>query len=322
MLDERAVAGLLDHAELIPLMRRTLTEFSSGGALQPVRSTLRIEAHGSACYVMPGYLAASGALAIKVVSVAPANASRGLPNVLGTLLLLDPASGALLAVMDARLITEARTAAVSAAAAQALALPGARDLALIGSGVQARSHLAALALVRNLERVRVWSPSRERREAFARKHAAPGFTIEAVEDAERTVRGADMVVTATGSAAPVVKGAWLAPGCCVLAVGASRPGARELDGEAMKRAHVFVDSRAAASAEAGDILLAEHEGAIGADHVRGEIGEVFSGTLRGRTAPDQIMLFKSLGQAVEDAATALHVYERARAAGVGLQLAL
>ncbi len=323
VLTERDVAALLAYEDLIPLMRRTLAAFSSGGATQPVRTTLSAARHGSRLYVMPGYLPDDGALAIKVVSAAHGNAARGLPSHLATLLLLDPESGELLAIMDARLITEMRTAAVSAAAADVLARPGARTLALVGSGVQARSHLNAIARVRPVDRVRVWSPSRERCEAFAREQSARrAIAIDAAPSAEVAVRGADMVVTVTSSVEPVVRGAWLEAGTCVLAVGAGRPEARELDGDALRRSRVFVDSRAAAELESGDVLIAQREGAIGAGHVTGEIGEVFAGRLPGRTSADEITLFKSLGQAVEDAATARHVYDRACASGTGATLRL
>jgi ornithine cyclodeaminase/alanine dehydrogenase-like protein (mu-crystallin family) len=321
LLDERAVASLLRMEDLIPLMRRTLAELSSGAALQPVRSTLPIERHGSTIFVMPGHLTESDALAIKVVSLSPRNAERGLPTHLATLLLLDPATGALLALMDARLITEMRTAAVSAAAADALARRDARTLALLGSGVQARSHLDALRRVRPIERVRVWSPDRGPLESFVRREAdRHGLKVEAAADAESAVRGADLIATVTTSAEPVLRGAWLEPGSCVMAVGASRPDARELDGEAVRRARVFVDSRAAAALEAGDLLLAEREGAIDADHVRGEIGEVFGGRVEGRTSERDITLFKSLGQAVEDVAAARRVYDLARSAEIGIEI--
>jgi ornithine cyclodeaminase len=323
LLNEREVAGLLSMDDLIPLMRSTLADFSSGHAQQPVRAKIPIDRHGSTAYFMPGYVSGSDALAIKIVSLAPGNAQRGLPTHLGAMVLLDAATGAPLALLDARLVTEMRTAAVSAAAADALARREAKTLALIGSGVQAKSHLEALSLVRKLERVRVWSPNAAHREAFAREAVVHGrMPVEAVESAERAVREADVVVTVTLASEPVVRGAWLAEGACVITVGSSSATVRELDGEAVRRARVFVDSRAAASQEAGDLLIAMSEGVIGADHVRGEIGEVFAGRLPGRTSEREITLFKSLGQAVEDAATARLVYERARAAGVGREFEL
>jgi ornithine cyclodeaminase len=272
---------------------------------------------------MPGHLTDSDALAIKVVTAAPRNAERGLPTHLATLLLLDPASGALLAMMDARLITEMRTAAVSAAAVDSLARVEARTLGLIGTGVQARSHLEALRLVRQIGRVRAWSPDAAHREKFASEMAARwNLRVEATNDAEGAVRGADIVVTATTSSTPVVRGHWLSPNACVVAVGASRPDARELDTDVVRQARVFVDSRAAAEKEAGDILLAVKEGAIAMDHVRGEIGEVFASRIPGRTAEGEITVFKSLGQAVEDAAAAKLIYERAKEQKVGTEIAI
>ena len=323
LLDDREVAALLRMEDLIPLMRSTLADLSSGRAQQPVRASIPIERHDSTTYFMPGYVNGSDALAVKIVSRAPRNAERGLPTHLGAIVLFDAATGAPLALMNAELVTEMRTAAVSAAAADSLARRGAQTLALIGSGAQARSHLEALRHVRRLERVRVWSPNAAHRDAFAREASqVHGMAVEAVVDAESAVRDADLVVTATMSQEPVVRGAWLADGACVIAVGSSSAARRELDGEAVKRARVFVDSRAAAAAEAGDLLLAQAEGVIPADHVAGEIGEVFAGRLPGRTSEREITLFKSLGQAVEDAATAKLIYERATAAGAGTTFAL
>jgi alanine dehydrogenase len=317
VLDEAAVAALLRMDELVDLMQRTLADFSSGRAIQPVRSVIRAEPHDTLLAVMPGHLPGTGALGVKVVTVAPGNAAHGLPSHLATVLLFDPATGALLAILDGRLITELRTAAVSAAAARALARPGARTLALLGSGVQAGSHLEAFRVVFPLERVRVWSPSREHREAFVRDHAGAGVRIEAAARAEDAVRGADLVVAATASRTPVLAGEWLAPGTHVTGIGACRPDQRELDTATIARASVWVDSVAAARVEAGDLLLADGEGARWDDHVRGEIGAVFAGTLPGRRDEREITLFKSLGLAVEDAATARLCCERARARGAG-----
>jgi len=318
LLDEAAVAARLDMGDLIALMERTLADFSAGRALQPVRTVLAIERHAALLAVMPGYLPGSEALGVKVVSVAPRNAERGLPTHLATVLLLDPETGALRAIMDGRLITEMRTAAVSAAAARALALPRASRLALLGTGVQASSHLEALRRVRDLERVRVWSPTRERRESFAREASRRlGLEVEAVDTAERAVRDADLVVTATASHTPVLEGRWLGPGTHVTAVGAARATQRELDAETVRRASVWIDSLAAARVEAGDLLLAERDGVSWNERVRGEIGAVFEGTLAGRARPEEITLFKSLGLAVEDAASARMVWERSLAAAAG-----
>ena len=323
LLDERTIAGLLRMEELIDLMEKTLADFSSGRALQPVRTAMALEPHGSFLASMPGYLPDSGALAVKLVTLAEKNAVRGLPTHLATVLLFDPATGALLALLDGLLITEMRTAAVSAAAARALARPDASALALLGSGVQARSHLEAFRCVRELKRVRVWSPTREHREGFAREQSErTGLPVQAADSAEDAVRSADLVVTATSSRSAVLRGAWLEPGAHITGIGAFRPDWRELDAEAVARASVFVDSRAGAEAEAGDLIHARNEGAIPPDHVRGEIGEVFAGRIPGRRDPSEITFFKSLGMAVEDAATAQHVYRRACERGVGVEIGL
>ncbi len=309
LLDETAVGALLRMEDLIALMERTLADFSSGRALQPVRTVLPVEPHGALLAVMPGYLPGSGALAVKVVTVAPRNAARGLPSHLATVLLLDPETGALVAILDGRLITEMRTAAVSAAAARSLAAPGAAVLALLGSGVQAQSHLEAFRLVRPLERVRVWSPDRARREAFAQAQSKRwNLGVEAADSPEAAVRGAQLIVTATSSRTPVLEGRWLEPGVHVTAVGACRADQRELDAEAVRRSSVWVDSLAAARVEAGDLLLAGRDGVRWEDQVRGEIGAVFEGALAGRRSSGEITCFKSLGLAVEDAASARHVW--------------
>ena len=318
LLQESEVASLLRMEDLIDLMERTLAEFSSGRALQPVRIAMPLEKHGAFLGTMPAYLVDADALGVKLVTLALRNAERGMPTHLATILLFDPATGALLAIMDGRLVTEMRTAAVSAAAARALARVGAGDLALLGSGVQAKSHLEAFRSVRPLRRVRVWSPTREHRETFASEESARhSLPVEAVESAEAAVRDADLVVVATSSRTPVLRGAWLAPGAHVTGIGAFRPDWRELDGEAVRRARVYVDSRAGAAAEAGDLIQAEREGTIGPDHVRGEVGEVFARTLAGRGEEHEVTFFKSLGMAVEDVATAKHVFRLARERGMG-----
>jgi alanine dehydrogenase len=323
LLDERALAPLLDMGWLIELMAQTLSAFSRGRAVQPLRHVLSLEPHGSFLGVMPAYLPETGALAVKVVGVAPRNSARRLPTHLATLLLVDPETGALLAVMDGRLVTEMRTAAVSAVSARELSRPEATTLALLGSGVQATSHLAALARVRSLTRARVWSRSPEHAERFAREQTTQnGPAIEAVLHAEDAVRGADLIVTATASRTPVLEGRWLSPGTHVMAVGSSRGDARELDGEAVRRAQVFVDSSEAAGLEAGDLLWAEKEGAVPPRHTRGELGAVLAGTIPGRTHPEEITLFKSVGIAIEDAATAQQLYRMALERGLGTTIDL
>jgi alanine dehydrogenase len=290
-LDEAAVEGLLRMEEVIPAMERALSDFSSGKVVQPVRTILPVEEHQGFLGLMPAYTGA--ALGTKLVALYPHN--TGVPTHHATILLFKPETGEPLVTMDGRLITEVRTAAVSAVATQHLASPDASILAIIGSGVQARSHLEALRLVRNFREVRVWSPRRAA--AFAKEHG-----VRAANSAEEAVRGADVVVTATTSPTPVLSGGWLSPGAHINAVGAPRPDWRELDDEVLERSLVYVDSREAALKESGDV--------IAAGEVFAEIGEVVSGARPGRQSAEEITLFKSLGLAVEDVATAELVYHK------------
>src|SRR2546426_550180 len=228
---------------------------------------------------------------------------------------------ALIPIMDGRLITEMRTAASSAAATRTLARKDAEVLALLGSGVQARSHLDAIRLVRPLRHVRVWSRTAAGVQRFvAEMQPQAGVPMTACASAEEAVRGAEIIVTATSASTPVLRGVWVAVGAHINAVGAPRPDWRELDTDAVRRARVFVDSRAAALAESGDLLQPIQEGAIAREHICGEIGEVLAGTVAGRTSERDVTLFKSLGMAVEDVATAHYVYTRAIERGVGQEV--
>lgn len=291
-LDEQAVRAHLRMEDLIPAMEQALLRFSAGEVKQPVRSGILVEPAGGFFFMMPAH---SEGLGVKIVTFFPANAERGLPTHMATIFLVDPETGAPLAVMDGRLITEMRTAAVSAAATKALASPEASVLAILGSGVQARSHWEALRVVREFKEVRVWSPNEKHARQFAKEIGATATAAEAA------VRGADVVVTVTSSRTPVLRGAWLKTGCHVNAVGACRPDWRELDEDAMANV-VLVDSREGALTEAGDILLAGAK-------IYAEIGEVLAGKVDARAS--ETTIFKSLGMAVEDLAAALLVYQAA-----------
>jgi ornithine cyclodeaminase/alanine dehydrogenase-like protein (mu-crystallin family) len=289
-LDEEQVRKHLRMEELIPAMEKALIDFSAGKVTQPVRSVITVDPPGGFFGMMPA-LTPDG-LGIKIVTFYPPNAERGIPTHMATIFLADPETGAPLAVMDGRLITEMRTAAVSAAAAKLLASPDARVLAILGSGVQARSHVEALRLVRQFEEVRVWSPTRVHAERFANEIGAKAMSTETA------VRDADIVVTATNSKMSILRGAWLKPGCHVNAVGACRPDWRELDDEAMANV-VFVDSREAAMKESGDVILSGAK-------IYAELGEALAGKVPSRA--NETTIFKSLGMAVEDIAAALLVY--------------
>ena len=291
-LDENGVRKYLRMKELIPAMEKALIDFSAGKVVQPVRSGIKIDPTGGLFALMPAY---AGGLGVKIVTFYPSNADRGIPTHMATIFLADPETGAPLAVMDGRLITEMRTAAVSAVATNLLAPPDAKILAILGSGVQAQSHHEALRLVRNFEEFRVWSNTAAHAERFAKEIGAKATT------AEEAVRDADVVVTVTSSKTPVLKGAWLKPGCHVNAVGACLPDWRELDDEVMANV-VFVDSRAGATKESGDVILSQAK-------IYAEIGEALAVTVASRA--DETTVFKSLGMAVEDIAAAVLVYRAA-----------
>src|SRR5437762_11959034 len=225
-LNEEQVREHLRMTELIPAMEKALIDFSAGRVAQPVRSIISIDPPGGFLGLMPAHT--PDGLGLKAVTFYPSNAERGIPTHMATIFLVDPQSGTPLAIMDGRLITEMRTAAVSAAATKLLASPDAKILAILGSGVQARSHVEALGLVRQFEEVRVWSPTKEHAKQFAEEIGGTAVS------AEEAVRGADVVVTATSSTTPVLKGSWLKSGCHVNAVGASRPEWREQDDEVMR----------------------------------------------------------------------------------------
>jgi ornithine cyclodeaminase len=304
--------------DLIEAMEMALDQFSAGGVRQPLRSVIDIGG-GHAFYgVMPAFIREPAALGTKLVSVYHANLERGLPSHLATIVLHDPETGALQAVMDGRYITEARTAAVSAASARHLARKDARVLAVLGSGVQARSHLEALTRVRTFEEIRVWGRTPEHVAALLRD-LAPGVRgrLVAAGSPEDAVRDADVIALVTASRVPVVQRAWVRDGAHICAVGACRPDQREMPTDLMRDSRVFVDSRTGALAEAGDIVIPITEGAFDAAHIAAELGDVFGGRASGRRNAAEITIFKSLGMAVEDVAAARLAYERATERGIG-----
>lgn len=294
-LDERAVGEVLNWDSLIAEMESALTVFSSGRVIQPVRNMITIEEGKRYLGIMPAV--SPDAMGLKLVSFYPGNADTGLPTHLAMILLFRPDTGEPLAVMDGRLITEMRTAALSAAATKYLASPQSRVLAILGSGVQARAHLDALSRVRQFEDVRVWSRTPDHAKRFAEEHEARAM------EAESAVRGADVIVTATNAREPILKGAWLKDGAHINAVGSPRPTWRELDDDAMANV-VVVDSREAVLKESGDVILSKAP-------IYAEVGEIFGGT---KPAPvSETTVFKSVGIAIQDIATALLVYESTRA---------
>lgn len=292
-LDENQVRKHLKMADLIPAMEKALIDFSAGKVTQPVRSVITVDPPGGFFGMMPART--PDGLGIKIVTFYASNAERGIATHMATIFLVDPETGAPLAVMDGRLITEMRTAAVSAAATKLLASPDAKILAILGSGVQAHGHAQALRLVKRFEEIRVWSPTRKHAEKFAKTIGAKATS------AEEAVRGADVIVTATNSQMPILHGEWLKRGCHVNAVGACRPDWRELNNDAMANV-VFVDSCEAAIKESGDVILSGAK-------IYAELGEALAGKVPPRA--NETTIFKSLGMAVEDIAAAMLVYQSA-----------
>ena len=358
LLTEADVKAVLTMDDLIETMTAALQRFSSGRVTQPVRTVIPIAEDAFAGF-MPAFVrggaveagvsrrpSARGhddrqtadALGAKLVTVFGGNHARGLDSHLASIVLMNPDTGALVALLDGRYITEARTAAVSAVSSKLLARPAPASLAIIGSGVQARSHLEALTRVHDFRHVTVWSPQKAHRDRFvewadpatvewmrARAGHSSGARhaprVAAVDHAGEAVVGADVIVLVTSSPSPVLEDGWVKPGAHVIAVGACRPNQREMDPALVARARLFVDSRAAAVVEAGDIVLGMQEGRFGADHIVAELGEVANGA-PGRRNAAEVTVFKSLGLAVEDVTAADLAYRRAIDCGVGQDLSL
>lgn len=323
VVNRAEVERLLPLPECIDLMADTLATLARGEAIQPLRTVIALPGEHGFLGTMPAYIGAPPTMAVKLISVFPENEGTTRPSHQGVTVLFDAEHGEPLAFIDAAAITAIRTAAVSGAATRALARADAGDLAILGTGVQAATHLDAMCAVRPIRRVRVWSRTPDRARAFAARAAErTGLEVEAVATARAAVGGADIICTATAAREPVVRGAWLAPGTHVNAVGASVRTTRELDSDAVARARLYVDRRESALHESGDVMMPIAEGRFDASHIVAELGDVLAGTAPGRTSDDEITCFKSLGLAVEDAAAARFIHERALAAGAGARVSL
>jgi ornithine cyclodeaminase len=321
VVSQAEVPRLLPMGDCIEAMGDALAALARGDAVLPLRQVVRLPDGRGLLASMPAVAGHVGAMGLKAITVFPGNHGTELDAHQGAVLLFEADRGRLLAVIDATSVTAIRTAAVSGLATRLLAREDAGDLAILGTGVQARTHLEAMGVVRRLRRVRVWSRTRANAEAFAREEAAPaGIAIEVAATVEEAVRGADLVCTTTAAKEPVLRGAWLAPGAHVNAVGACFPSTRELDTEAVRRARVFTDCRESCLNEAGDFRIARDEGAFTDTHLLGEIGEVFVGRVPGRIAPGDVTVDESLGIALEDLAAAHFIHRRAGETGAGTWL--
>lgn len=318
VIGPQQVIELLPMDECIEVVDRAMRAAAARDAVMPLRAKMDLPDSDGLLGWMPGYLGDPPVFGIKVIGYYPGNFAAGLHSHHGVVVLFETEHGRPFAIVDAAEITAIRTAAASAVATRALARQDASTLAILGYGAQARRHLESMLCVRDFDAVRVWGRSPERARAFAEElEPEHGVPIEPVTSARDAVAGAHVVCTVTASPTPVLLGEWLEPGQHVNAVGTSFPGIRELDGEAVARSRLFVDLREGAMAQAGEYQMALEEGAIGADHILGEIGEVTSGQVPGRTADTDITLYKSLGLVVQDLASAHHVFRKAQARDIG-----
>lgn len=312
------VRRLITMREAIDAVEGALVEFSRGQAHMPVRSVTQVGAHHGVMLSMPAFLSHSGALGSKIVTVYKENPQRDLPMILATVLVHDPQTGRLLAMMEGTYLTAIRTAAASGVATKYLARPGPKVLAIIGGGVQGHSHLWAMHELGPLTHVRLHDRTRRKAEAFKATHE-PTFRvpIEVVASPEEAVRDADLIILATTAPTPVIQWQWVKPGAHINAVGSHARNTRELDSETIAHARIVVDSREANLTECGDILIPLEEGRVTREALTDEIGEVAAGLKAGRTRPDQVTVFKSVGIAVEDVAAANLIYRKALVQGIG-----
>ena len=319
ILDSSHIRELLPMADCIELMADALSALARDEVHQPLRTIIRPPNAGGLLGLMSAYRGGErGAFGLKAICVFPGNPGQGKDAHQGAVMLFSRDTGELLALMNASEITAIRTAAVSAVATRLLAREDAHELALIGAGVQARTHLAALACVREIKHVRVVARNMENSQRFVREmQAGVSFPVEAVETNEAAVRDADLIVAATSSLEPVIKRQWISPGAHINAIGTHSPSSREIDSGTMAAAKIFVDRRESALNESGDYLLAAKEGAVTPDSIIAELGELLIGTKSGRTSATEITLFKSLGLAIEDVACAEYLYRKAQAQNAG-----
>ena len=324
VLSKADVARLLPLDACMGVMEQALKALSSGQATMPLRSVMPVPGGTGLLGLMPGTLAIEKVFGAKITSVYGSNLNTEFESHQGVVVLFEAEHGRPLALVDAGEVTAVRTAAVSGVATRALAREDARTLALIGSGSQAYPHLEAMLLVRPIEEVRVWSRTAEHAQAFVDHEAArwqnerPGLRFRVASNVAEAVSDADIVCTLTSASEPVLRGDQLPAGVHVNAVGSTGPRGREIDTEVVRRARLFVDRLESALNEAGDFLVARAEGVVGDDHIVGELGDVLLGRVPGRRSPDEITLFRSLGLAVEDVATAHFLYREAQAAGLGV----
>ncbi|MCA9942440.1 MAG: hypothetical protein KC449_03120 [Anaerolineales bacterium] len=325
ILSAKDVRLALPMSEAIAGMKQAFAQLSTGQAVVPLRGRVDVTQHQGTTLVMPAYLAQSSDLAVKVVSVFPQNSARHEPTIYAAVLVLDAETGRPLALMEGGTLTAIRTGAGAGAATDLLAKPDASIVAILGSGVQARTQLEAVCTVRKIREVRVYSPTHEHAVDFAREMRGLGpipQLIRIMTNPETAVRGADIICAATTSSKPVFHSKDVSPGAHINGVGSYTPAMQEIDAETVRQALVVVDSREAAWEEAGDLIVPLQAGLITKAHIHAELGEIAAGLKPGRTSPTQITFFKSVGVAVQDAISGRIALENALEHGLGAEVTL
>ncbi|MHA2295167.1 MAG: ornithine cyclodeaminase family protein [Candidatus Hodarchaeales archaeon] len=323
ILSRKDVESVLNMKDTIEVMKSAFSELSEGTAILPQRIVIPAEEQKGLSLYMPAFLPKTGSLAVKVVTVFKKNPEKyDLPTTLGKVLLQDINTGDVICIMDGGYLTAMRTGAVSGCAIEYLAKKDAKIVGLFGTGVQGQTQLWAACEARpSIELCKVYDLRKEVAIEFANKMSEKlKITIEVAGSAEETIKGSDIILTATTSPDPIFKGEWLEPGTHVSGVGSHSPGTRELDTETIKRAKIVCDQVSACLTEAGDIIIPIDEEAIAKDDIYGELGEVVSGKKAGRENDTEITLFKSVGLAIQDAATAKIVYNKAREINKGITI--
>lgn len=324
ILTQADVKFLLDMNEAIKMIEKAFTELTNKTTVLPLRQSIESERHDGVVLFMPSYLSGMGSLALKTVSVYPNNPIKHkLPTVSALVILIDPKTGTPLAIMDGAYLTAIRTGAASGVATKHLARKDASVAAIIGAGTQARTQLQALCAVRNIEKAKVYDIRPRASSSFAMEMSQSlGISVEPVRNSREAIKGADIICTASTSTVPVLDGDWLKEGTHINAIGAFTPETRELDTKTIRKSKIVVDSREAALAEAGDIMIPIRQKEISEKHIYAELGEIITGKKKGREDSKEITVFKSVGLAIQDAAAAWLVYENATKQKRGLRIKL
>jgi len=310
-VNKEKIASLLPMEECIDVMEKMFRSLAAGECLQPLRNIMRLPDGSGVLGMMPGHAAKLGVMGIKVITVFPANCESGLPSHQGVVMLFDAKHGQPLMLFDALEITAIRTAAASAVATKSLSRENSSTLAIIGSGEQAKRHIEAMLLVRNIRNINIWSRTEKNAKQLVNELSGEyNLNIYVKKNAQEALKQADIICTVTASKEPIIMGDWIAAGTHINVVGSSTAAARELNTAAIVKSKLFTDCYESLFNEAGDFLIPKKEGAVTDEHVKGEIGEVLSGTKKGRENEEEITVFKSLGIAAEDIFSAYHIYQK------------